>query len=235
MQTSSTPVGYTAAHVVRDYTHRIELSDGESLIFNLLTGLGWRGPSNDDQGAVTAVEARRGDEPASAVLEQMESDFSKSSRPVAFQLIPTYGCNFKCSYCYEGSLTSEQRQWDETDVANVVAACQRLVKESGCPFSEAKFTVLGGEVIRASTFAGVEALVKGLRDAGGQRFEAVTNGYELADHAERMQKLGITVVQVTVDGPQKIHDKRRPIRVFRGSSFERILEGVGRCLDLGIQ
>ena len=236
MQVDSTPVGYTQAHLVRDYTHHIELSEGQSLVFNLLTGIGWQGPRGRADRAAPAVEAQRGDEPAIGVLRQMEADFSGMSHPVSFQLIPTYGCNFKCAYCYEGSLTSEQRQWDDDDLDNVLAACQRLAGESGSTLAESKFTVLGGEIIRASTFAGIEKLVRRLRDAGGTMFEAVTNGYELAEHAERMRDLGITHVQVTIDGPQKMHDKRRPLRVLKGaSSFERILEGTERCLALGMR
>jgi uncharacterized protein len=235
MDATSALIGYTPARLVRDYTHRIDLSEGHCLVFNMLTGLGWRGASADAVTAEAAVESHRGDEIAASVLAWMESEFSRTSQPVAFQLIPTYGCNFSCAYCYEGSLTSEQRQWNDADIANVVAACQRLVEASGTAFSEAKFTVLGGEVIRASTFAGVDALVRRLREVGGQRFEAVTNGYELADHAERMRDLGITHVQVTMDGPKEMHDKRRPIRLLKGSSFEQILEGVDRCLGLGMR
>lgn len=234
MHASSSPIGYTPAHFVRDYTHRIDLSDGDCLVFNLITGLGWQGPSAREHKGTAAVEARRGDEPAGAVLARMESEFSKVSHPVSFQLIPTYGCNFKCAYCYEGSLTSEQYQWSDSDIDHVVAACRRLVEPSGTSLADSRFTVLGGEVIRASTFAGVHRLVERLAAAGGTHFEAVTNGYELAEHAERMQALGINHVQITVDGPQKIHDKRRPIRVLRGSSFERILAGVSRCLGLGM-
>ncbi|MEM9454360.1 MAG: hypothetical protein AAGF11_09285 [Myxococcota bacterium] len=41
----------------------------------------------------------------------------------------------------------------------------------------------------------------------------MTHGYDLAEHAGRMQHLGINRMQLTVDGPQPTHDTRRPIRV----------------------
>ncbi len=234
MQPSPHPHGYSPASFVRDYTHRVGLRDGEDLIFNLLTGLGWRGRTTEEALARAAVEQHHGDRLARPVLEHMEAEYRKLAHPVSFQLIPTYGCNFSCAYCYEGSLTTEQRQWTDADIAGVVTACERLVQQAGTPFAESRFTVLGGEVIREQTFAGVEKLVAALARAGARHFEAITNGFELAEHAPRLKDLGIDTVQVTVDGPQRIHDKRRPVRLLKTSSFERILEGVDRCLELGI-
>lgn len=234
MTTATTPFGYSPAHTVSDYTHSISLDGDRTLLFNLLTGLGWEGAVKHRDRAISIVEKGRGTENATDELDRLEENFRSSRRAISFQLIPTYGCNFKCAYCYEGSLTSEQRQWDDQDIQNVVATCKRLAERAGQKLSDCKFTVLGGEVIRESTFAGVRTLVAELRKKGARRFEAITNGYELADHAEQMAEIGITRLQVTIDGPQKMHDKRRPIRVFRGSSFDRITDGVTKCLELGM-
>ncbi len=234
MSISSPPHGYSAARLVRDYTHQIELSGGERLVFNLLTGLAWQGPANEAVDAGTAVERDEGGAEASHALENLEAEFQDSPHPLSFQLIPTYGCNFSCAYCYEGSLTSKQKQWTPLEIAQVVSACTHLAAESGRELEKASFTVLGGEVIRSETFKGVETLVSALYDAGARRFEAITNGFELAEHAAAMKAMGIGRVQITVDGPRAIHDKRRPVRLVRESSFERILDGIEACLGLGV-
>lgn len=232
---SPTPYGYAPARVVRDYTHHIELSEERVLVFNLLTGLGWKGPRHELVAGATRVEQGRGDVSAERILDALEAQYQQLAHPVSFQLIPTYGCNFSCAYCYEGSLTSGQKVWDRGEVSAVADAVARLMRGSPTPIADAMFTVLGGEVIREGMFEPVEWLVEALRGIGARRFEAITNGYELAAHVPAMKRLGIGQVQITVDGPQRIHDKRRPVRgESRASSFERILAGVAACLEAGM-
>jgi uncharacterized protein len=61
----------------------------------------------------------------------------------------------------------------------------------------------------------------------------VTNGYNLPDYIEILKKGKIREVQVTLDGTQEIHDSRRHLK-GGGKTFERIVEGIERCLENNI-
>lgn len=57
----------------------------------------------------------------------------------------------------------------------------------------------------------------------------ITNGYLLSEDSGLVQKLKdsrINYFQITLDGPQEVHNLRRMRKVDGGPTFERILEGV---------
>jgi uncharacterized protein len=54
----------------------------------------------------------------------------------------------------------------------------------------------------------------------------ITNGYLMnAEMAQRLKDLGILQAQVTLDGPEAVHDSRRKLRNGRGT-FQRIIENL---------
>lgn len=54
----------------------------------------------------------------------------------------------------------------------------------------------------------------------------ITNGYLLdADKAALLDELAIREVQITLDGPEEVHDRRRTL-VSGGGTFRRILENI---------
>jgi uncharacterized protein len=66
----------------------------------------------------------------------------------------------------------------------------------------------------------------------------VSNGYLLdAGMAGRLKELGISQAQVTIDGPEDVHDRRRKLRSGRGT-FRRILDNLSettRILNVSIR
>jgi len=60
----------------------------------------------------------------------------------------------------------------------------------------------------------------------------VTNGYLLKkETAQKLKTYGVTRVQITIDGPKKIHDSRRPLINGRGT-FKTILNNIKDSCDL---
>jgi uncharacterized protein len=60
----------------------------------------------------------------------------------------------------------------------------------------------------------------------------VSNGYLLnRKNAERLKNLGIRDVQITLDGPPEIHNKRRPLLNGKGT-FNRIVKNLKEIYDL---
>jgi uncharacterized protein len=142
----------------------------------------------------------------------------------AFHLtvVTSLGCNFDCPYCFEAkhpSLLDEVVQ-------------ERLLRLVDAKLPEADtFSVLwfGGEPL-----VGKAALLR-LSDefmarsaAAGVAYEAsiITNGYLLTEPTAReLRDRGVRAAQITIDGPEETHDRRRPLTSGRGT-FRTIVANV---------
>lgn len=137
-------------------------------------------------------------------------------------IMPTLSCNFKCTYCYEESVPGIMSRAVERRLAKWV---ETKVKTSQ------SLTVgwFGGEPLLAWNC--IRRLSHGFRTACKQydvKYAAslTSNGYLLDTRiVDQLDELGITGVQVTIDGPKEIHDRRRPLKSGKGN-FEVLVRNL---------
>lgn len=228
-------LGRTPANILKDYTCCIPLSSSNVLVFNCLTGKSWKGAKETARIGKEYVEDYQGHVPAYDRILQFREEMTHSHKPpLSIVLIPTYGCNLSCSYCYEGKLTFDGKSWKLNDVPNIIKACQEIINFESENIANAEFIFLGGEPIQKHTVPVVKEIIKELKKHNVTKFFAITNGFELKDCAEELSNLGLSGVMVTVDGPHDIHDSRRPSRFIRDSSFERAIASIEECLYQGL-
>jgi uncharacterized protein len=143
--------------------------------------------------------------------------------------VPSYACNFNCSYCYQKSYETPKD------------AVQEAVLESFFSYVDQKFsnrkkyvTLFGGEPLlpNESSRRIVNQMVKGTLERGLD-LAIVTNGYHLASYVESLARGRIREIQVTLDGPKAIHDGRRHL-MSGGSTFDAIVAGVEATLAQNI-
>lgn len=154
-----------------------------------------------------------------------------------YGFITSLHCNLDCPYCFQkkqadsaGFLT--RRQVDKG--LKVIAQCEEAVSKALGKPSLPKISITGGEPMlpNAANIKTLDYLLERLEDLGWP-YNITTNGTELERFIARH---GTTPrcrnVQVTLDGPPDIHDKRR---YFRGGrpSFDRIASGVDAALASG--
>jgi uncharacterized protein len=86
--------------------------------------------------------------------------------------------------------------------------------------------VFGGEPLLPANRATIERILGHLAARGG-RASIQTNGSHLTSYVEMVRRYAATVaqIQVTLDGPQPIHDRRRILRGGR-STFATIVAGI---------
>jgi uncharacterized protein len=164
-----------------------------------------------------------------AQLAELYARFSAYSRPTMFVICPTYACNLRCGYCFEGNLPQEQPavlSRDQVDAA--FAAISRLAS------GDAAIQLFGGEPFLPANRDIVGYIIENAA-ARGLRVSAVTNGVHLdrfipllTGHREHLIDF-----QVTVDGPAAIHDIRRPTAGGQGS-FNDIVQSVDQALMNGL-
>jgi len=167
-----------------------------------------------DQTATLQATARR--------LRRMDSI-------LGLTVAPTLACNFRCDYCFEAH--SNVRMSEPTQDALLKFCDRQLQRAEGL-----RVWWFGGEpticmpiLDRVQTNL-LELAAK--HNAEVDSGEIITNGYLLdATMARHLHGLQITKAQVTIDGPEAIHDRRRKLANGDGT-FRRIIDNLSEAADI---
>ena len=139
----------------------------------------------------------------------------------------TERCNLRCRHCYQDGLKVEEMPLAE--ILPVIGAITEMVRAweeaYGIEFSPS-FNVTGGEPFLRADFFTI------LQELGKTGFEIfiLSNGTLITPEiARRVADLGVKGVQVSLEGPEEIHE------TIRGKgSYAAALKGVGQLLEAGV-
>ena len=149
---------------------------------------------------------------------------------VQLMLIPTYGCNLACVYCYQHGVEAEHKVISREAVdAFFEYARDNFSDRPKKPF----ITLFGGEPLRNSpTQRKIIEYIVGRCAAEGYELAAVTNGYDFVDYVQILKNAAIKEIQFTLDGSRDVHDKRRAAANGKGT-FERVIDGIAAAVAAG--
>jgi uncharacterized protein len=149
---------------------------------------------------------------------------------VQLMLIPTYGCNLSCVYCYQHGVSAERRLISkETVDAFFDYARKNFSGSAKKPF----VTLFGGEpLMNGPAQREIIGYIVDRCAAEGYELAAVTNGYDFADYADTLKKSTIKEIQFTLDGSREVHDKRRSTANGKGT-FDRVIAGMDAAVRAG--
>ncbi|RKN43948.1 radical SAM/SPASM domain-containing protein [Streptomyces hoynatensis] len=177
-----------------------------------------------------AVVDEAEDELAAVLGAYREGSDAAGSRAVT--VMPTSYCNMACGYCGQEHFKAPV---DRARVDRVAARVEALLADPAT--EEVVVTWFGGEpllalrVVREMTGRFLAAAAQ-----HGTRYRArlVTNGSLLTDRTlrELHHELRVEALEVTLDGPQEVHDRRRLKRNGRGS-FHRTVGVLARAVREG--
>jgi len=143
--------------------------------------------------------------------------------------VPTYQCNFNCSYCYQDEYNP---QITDKDFETARAFFQYIDAQ----FSKRRkyITLFGGEPL-LNTPKQRQLITHIIEQANARNLDIaiVSNAFHLTDYIDLLRTARIREVQVTLDGVGEMHNHRRPLK-GGGESFERIVEGVDAALKAGL-
>ena len=143
--------------------------------------------------------------------------------------VPTYTCNFNCSYCYqEGYLQSSVSKSRE------IAGAFFDYVQANFKGRKKYITLFGGEPLLADqqTREFIVFFLGRCRELGLE-LAIVTNGYHLSEFVPLLANEGIREIQVTLDGPESVHNNRRPLKGGQGT-FQNISRGIDHALQAGL-
>jgi uncharacterized protein len=147
-----------------------------------------------------------------------------------FSLIPTHQCNMRCTYCAYTGTYLEQRPHEDVNVEDrVVDRAVEFVLKASARSPKVDVNVYGGEALIG--WDAVRKFHRGLKEslpAGKQfYFLIATNGLLLRPSIlEYCVENGIRI-QVSLDGPQPIHDRYR-VSMAGGQTFTQIFGNLKR-------
>ena len=180
------------------------------------------------------------------IIDTLRSINKKSLSKVintTFVICPTMGCNLRCTYCFEKDdqhanfkLMSEEQL--ETIFTHIKKCCVKLQEEktTSKEIPLPRITLFGGEPLLLSNYHIVKkifAFAEGLNIPAN----IVTNGAAIEDKYYELlkeYKKTISVIQITIDGNQSIHDRRR-IRVDGSGTFNSICDCIDKLLSIGFK
>lgn len=153
---------------------------------------------------------------------------ARDSDEVQLFFAPTYACNFDCSYCYQEGYSHLGRE----NGRDITDAFFKYIQDNFA--GRRKYiTLFGGEPllgdIRNREF--LEYFTKCCNQAELD-LAIVTNGYNLAEYLPLLAGTSIREIQITLDGPEEIHNSRRPLKGGQGT-FTHIEKGIDAALEAG--
>jgi len=169
----------------------------------------------------------------SDIYKKIASAINKKEKNEAkFVFLVTYDCNFNCFYCYEnGSAKSIKSSFTKNKILSAFTNFDRLSKRHKSVSKE--ITLMGGEPILKKNIE----IIKEIINQGNQKkykFNVISNGFEINYFKNILNEKIFTSFQITIDGPQQIHDKRRTHKM-NIPTFERITNNIDLLLSKGIK
>jgi radical SAM protein with 4Fe4S-binding SPASM domain len=140
----------------------------------------------------------------------------------------TERCNLRCTHCYQTGTKTEELSLAEIrlvldEIIDMLEAWSEMYQLEFSP----SLNITGGEpFLRKDLFEILEEM-----STGGFAIYLLTNGTLIdAEKAERLARLGINGVQVSIEGPEEIHDS------IRGKgSFAASCKGVAHLVKAGLR
>ncbi len=144
------------------------------------------------------------------------------------QLHLTERCNLKCKHCYQTGRKVDEMSFSELkDVFNEISDTITAWKELFDIDYSLSFNITGGEPFLRDDLLSI------LAEIGYKGFDMylLTNGILInKKRAKTLSYLGVKGVQVSIEGPEKIHDS------IRGKgSFSRSMKGIKNLIDAGLK
>ncbi|MBL0388257.1 radical SAM protein [Tumebacillus sp. ITR2] len=162
------------------------------------------------------------------------SDYAERMKAFHFIVCPTFTCNLRCPYCFEDlEIRQSKTRMSDEQVEKMYEAMDRLIEMRGAEY--AHLQLYGGEPFLRANRDLVSSIIE-RAVSKGWGVSGITNGTQIDayfDLFERLPAGTIEQIQITMDGPEEMHNQLRIYADGRGS-YEEIKRNVTRLLELEV-
>lgn len=158
--------------------------------------------------------------------------FKNNNECLCLWIFTTMNCNFNCYYCFEKNTDEFSDGVISEEIINKLVSKIEMLNDKN-NFKKIDITFTGGEPLMYSQL--ISNICDSINNSSIKcniNYSIITNGsiidvYEL----NLIQEHHINMVQITLDGPKCIHDKRRTYRNNMGS-FDKIFNNILKLIKL---
>ena len=150
-------------------------------------------------------------------------------KSINYTIIPSYECNFRCSYCFElesVGKTTNNKIMPKKNVDYIFNDIDKKISDK----KKISIILFGGEPLLVQNKEINEYIVKNA-EKRNLKVSAISNGYELDNYIDIFAKGNFDSIQVTLDGDEEVHDSRR-YRVGKKPTFKKIIENIDKVLKV---
>jgi uncharacterized protein len=153
---------------------------------------------------------------------------TRRKMPLHCIAILSFDCNLRCAYCWQQHRSTQAagrtmtREQADAMIASVPTLMRCLTVDGNQP---PLMHLFGGEPLLAENREVVAHILERCATLGWP-VQITTNGKTLPEYRELIERHGVAEVQVTVDGPDEIHDRRRI-----GSRFAELMDSIDRLVE----
>ncbi|OIJ18049.1 hypothetical protein BKP45_10630 [Anaerobacillus alkalidiazotrophicus] len=146
--------------------------------------------------------------------------YESRSMITSIVIVPSMGCNFRCSYCFE--LTDlDMAPMKKMELSVIDSTFKYIDKLETIK----QITLFGGEPLEKDNYSIVDYIVNEGKKRNIQ-VNAVTNGYDLDSYIEIFKNnVNFDSIQVTLDGTRERHDLLRYLKNGSGT-FNKIIKNI---------
>lgn len=147
-----------------------------------------------------------------------------SDKVLSLCIAPTLNCNFKCSYCFENNI-----RCSGSISENTMKSIFNFLKENLKETKELLVTWYGGEpLLEIDKVVYMTTKIMDICNENNIIYHSamITNGYLLnKKNVEELRKCHIDYLQITLDGNQYWHDKKRTLLNGNGT-YNKIIKNI---------
>lgn len=148
--------------------------------------------------------------------------FSMRNDVLHLIVLPTEQCNFRCTYCYEDFSVGRMKP-------EIVQGVKRMIDSRLSDLRRLKISWFGGEPLLAvNVVEEISGHAMAASQAGNFHYtgDMTTNAYLLdTTMVERLITVGVREFQITLDGPEELHDRTR-VRADGRGSFSQLWKNL---------
>ena len=235
------------------YAVRVKLNNGEILLYNTVDKTYFSYPE-EEEGRMECIlhNLNKGtyDESEIAILQELvqkkivladaademdelvyrENQIRFQSDTFHIMIIVTNGCNFRCPYCVQ---EHENVALSDDSAEKIIS----LIRQRSQSARRIKITWFGGEpLLQYKRVRKMMERAISICEKNRCELEAgmVSNGYLLnRERIAELKKLHFTMLQITLDGDRKSHDKRRFLANGEGT-YDVIVNNIAMIAEYGI-
>ena len=172
-------------------------------------------------------------------VQQREKGYTQLSRKFLFYYIPSWECNFRCTYChfYENiDSTHKIGKGDVKETAEYLINYLKSLYAGSAEDVELTVVLYGGEPLLKNAeneafLAALFALSQDLEFKLKIALSIITNGYLFDENAYQLySKYNLKGVQITLDGERDFHNKKRFHVGEVKETFDIILQNLQKAV-----